>query len=101
MLKVNVRGFEWNQCSNMFRTHGVNLGQNQICAGGEKDEDSCVGDSGGPLMAIDDSNQRVRYHFQYIAGVVSFGAGCGQHGWPAVYTRVDQFMDWILSHMEP
>lgn len=58
-----------------------------------------LGDSGGPLMAVDDANQQVPFHYHYIVGIVSFGLDCGQEGWPGVYTRVDQYIDWLLSHM--
>lgn len=38
----------------------------------------------------------------YLAGIVSFGPSpCGLENWPGVYTRVDSYIDWILSHMRP
>lgn len=43
MLKVELRGAQWNHCSDLFRTHRVTLTQNQMCAGGEADKDSCQG----------------------------------------------------------
>lgn len=52
-------------------------------------------------MATDDTKQQVPYHFHYVVGVVSFGRNCGERGWPGVYTRVDKYMDWLLSHMKP
>ena len=42
-----------------------------MCAGGTKGKDSCSGDSGGPLMAIDETNPFKPYY--YLAGLVSFG----------------------------
>ena len=46
------------------------------------------GDSGGPLMSkISDR--------WYMAGIVSFGAGCEADDPPGVYTRVTAFEDWI------
>lgn len=43
MLKVELRGAQWEHCSNIFRSQRVTLTQNQMCAGGEADKDSCQG----------------------------------------------------------
>lgn len=33
----------------------------------------------------------------FVYGIVSQGPSkCGQKGYPAMYTRVDLYMDWIL-----
>ena len=59
-------------------------------------EDSCNGDSGGPLMV---SKNDVRYQI----GVVSFGTGkripCGA-GIPGVYTKVTKFLPWIAKNLK-
>ncbi|WP_433462553.1 serine protease [Spirillospora sp. CA-128828] len=47
-----------------------------LCAGSEK-ADSCQFDSGGPLIA------RGR-----VVGLVSWGRGCGEPGYPGVYARL-------------
>ncbi|CAG9132954.1 unnamed protein product [Plutella xylostella] len=69
-----------------------------IRAGGERGEanDSCHGDSGGPLLAyIDDEDLPCTYA---VRGIVSWGSQCGQ-GSPGVYTDVNQYMDWIVERV--
>lgn len=45
-LKLEVNGFNLNQCSNVYRRASITLGTNVLCAGGEEGKDSCSGDSG-------------------------------------------------------
>ncbi|KAJ3654561.1 hypothetical protein Zmor_013740 [Zophobas morio] len=93
-LKLWVPVAETSQCSTKFRSAGVNLGNKQLCAGGELGRDSCNGDSGGPLMATT-KNDSAQW---YLEGIVSFGARCGSQGWPGVYTKVGEYIDWIKSN---
>lgn len=56
-----------------------------------------TGDSGGPLMSLENQRQNP---FYYLSGIVSFGPSpCGMEGWPGVYTRVNRYIDWILANM--
>lgn len=67
----------------------VNITDQQLCAGGEFNVDSCYGDSGGPLMS--------QSLYWTLEGVVSFGNRCGLENWPGIYTRVSAYTDWIKS----
>ncbi|XKL69038.1 hypothetical protein PGB90_006807 [Kerria lacca] len=64
-----------------------------ICASGYAGgKDSCIGDSGGPLI-IQQSDGR------WISiGIVSWGIGCGDKEQPGVYTSVEAYMRWIETH---
>jgi len=65
-----------------------------LCAGGEKDKDSCKGDSGGPLMAREDDISPWQ-----IVGVVSGGTKRCGIGAPGIFTRVTHYDQWITDNM--
>lgn len=97
-LKLGLPLVDKNQCNQTYTNAGVQLGYGQICAGGQRGKDSCRGDSGGPLMAV----ERVADGTGKWAavGVVSFGPSpCGMQGWPGIYTKVIDFVPWILSKL--
>ncbi|XP_065082403.1 CLIP domain-containing serine protease B4-like [Ochlerotatus camptorhynchus] len=70
----------------------VLLTEAQICAGGKDGQDTCNGDSGGPLMK--EVSEQGRH---YVIGVVSFGPKkCGEQ-LPGVYTKVEHYHQWIVQ----
>lgn len=63
--------------------------ENMICAGKRAGGgDSCQGDSGGPLAAQTKTSPQ-------LAGIVSWGEGCGRPEKVGVYTRVSRYVEWV------
>ncbi len=79
-------------CSNSYS----NIIPSMLCAGlPQGGKDSCQGDSGGPLIMQNEYTNQ-----QYVlAGIVSFGTGCAQPGFPGVYTRVASFSAWVSNNI--
>ncbi|MEM9187535.1 MAG: trypsin-like serine protease [Myxococcota bacterium] len=67
------------------------LTSDQLAAGvlGVGGRDSCQGDSGGPLVVNGPGGE------PWLAGVVSWGAGCGSPRFPGMYARVASFTSFI------
>lgn len=84
LRKVNVNYVNPTTCNNDY---GGQLTPSLMLCAGEPNggKDSCQGDSGGPIL--DENNVQV--------GVVSFGDGCAQRGYPGVYSRISGGLDWI------
>lgn len=98
-LKVQVPVKSKKECAPVYSTRRVSLGNGQLCAGGVQGKDSCRGDSGGPLMAVFYNSNLYSW---YVTGVVSFGPSpCGVEGWPGVYTKVVEYVPWILKNIKP
>ena len=59
-------------------------------------EDSCNGDSGGPLMSQRGSDFK---NTKYLVGIVSFGTYRCAEGYPGVYTSIEYYLPWIKRNM--
>lgn len=68
------------------------LQDGMLCAGGEQDKDACKGDGGSPLVCKDPVSGS--YH---LAGLVSWGIGCGHREVPGVYVDVKHYLPWITG----
>jgi len=85
LQKVDVPVVSDDDCRDSYGASDIL--DSMICAG-VAGKDSCQGDSGGPFMC---GNQ--------LSGVVSWGYGCAEAGYPGVYTQTSYFIDWINNNM--
>merc|ERR1712113_1353184 len=87
LQKVDVPVVSDDHCRDSYGQSDIT--DSMICAGLDQGgKDSCQGDSGGPFMCGNE-----------LSGVVSWGYGCAEAGYPGVYTQTSYFVDWINSHM--
>ncbi|QQP51066.1 Uncharacterized protein FKW44_012281, partial [Caligus rogercresseyi] len=85
LREVHIPIISNSKCMSMYRKSGQNewIPKIFICAGTTNGgKDSCEGDSGGPLV-IKRKNGRWG-----LAGIISWGIGCGDRNRPGVYTRI-------------
>ncbi|XP_046686836.1 proclotting enzyme-like [Homalodisca vitripennis] len=89
LMEVPIPIWEQKRCSPNF---AQTIFDTNLCAGAyEGGKDSCQGDSGGPLV-IQRRDERWA-----IVGVVSWGIRCGEKDKPGIYTRVNDYLDWIAQ----
>ena len=90
--QVNLPQVDQSFCEATWAENQV--GYDQMCAG-SAGRDTCIYDSGSPLMSRKGS-------MYTLAGVTSFGSKkCGDPHKPGVYTRITSYLDWIHSHTHP
>ncbi|KAI1891751.1 hypothetical protein AGOR_G00146990 [Albula goreensis] len=91
LQKAAVSIIDQSECG---QAYGTGLMPSMLCAGAtEGGKDTCMGDSGGPLTCRGHSGQ------WFVAGVTSWGRGCGRIGFPGVYTRVTAVRQWISQYL--
>ncbi|XP_073828834.1 trypsin eta isoform X2 [Musca autumnalis] len=84
LLTANVTTISKTVCSVSYNNGILN---GMLCAGHLRGgTDSCQGDSGGPLV-----------YNNTLIGVVSWGSGCAQPGFPGVYVDVQYYYKWIME----
>lgn len=91
LLRVDLRLMGQRTCESRPDRGGGKVHSKVFCAANPK-QSTCGGDSGGPVVLTNGT--------PVLAGLVSWGSSrCGGDGRPSVYTRIDQYLDWIDQAM--
>ncbi|XP_046403907.1 trypsin-3-like [Ischnura elegans] len=86
LQKVTVPVYDQNECALAYKTSN-GITDQMFCAGVKEDgKNSCNGDSGGPLVTNDK-----------LYGIVSWGKGCAEGGYPGVYAKVSSMKAFIAK----
>lgn len=96
LQEVDVNVVDPRTCQNALQRAGLGnrfaMHHGWLCAGGEEGKDACSGDGGGPLVCGTEHG-----HGATLAGLVSWGVGCGERGVPGVYTNIANYVNWIYE----
>ncbi|KAL4703805.1 hypothetical protein ACJJTC_011605 [Scirpophaga incertulas] len=99
LQKLDIKTVNREFCSNQYKTlNSIQedeyppVTEQHICAGNLLGgQDSCSGDSGGPLS----------HNGDVIVGIVTFGhLVCGTPNYPGVYVNVANFSQWIVDNAQ-
>nr|XP_002709380.1 plasma kallikrein [Oryctolagus cuniculus] len=92
LQKANIPLVTNEECQKSYRDHAIT--KQMVCAGyKEGGKDACKGDSGGPLVCKHNN-------IWLLVGITSWGEGCARREQPGVYTKVAEYVDWILQKMQ-
>ncbi|CAL8136680.1 unnamed protein product [Orchesella dallaii] len=87
LQKVRLTILDDNPCRLLYLVPFQWIHSSMLCAGKlVGGSDSCDGDSGGPMKAVNGG---------YLAGIVSWGTICAFPLQPGVNTEVSHYIDWI------
>ena len=89
-VEVNVSNHE--QCNTIYQPlYGDDSVTERMMCASRTGTNTCQGDSGSPVIEKLSSKQ---------VGIVSWGENCIDPDYPAVYTKVQDQYDWIMSYVD-
>jgi len=83
-----VKVIDQRRCRRLYSHLDRPITEDMVCAA-DAGRDHCFGDSGAPLV-----------HRGCSYGIVSFAHGCADPHFPGVYTRLANYVTWILRILE-
>ncbi|EDW81955.2 uncharacterized protein Dwil_GK25542 [Drosophila willistoni] len=93
-LRTSVECLSSASCRSVYGD--INIGQ--MCVGGSTEAGTCHGDSGGPLMLLDDNG--IGSQSYYLVGLISLGwSSCNNRNRPMIFTRVEHYIPWLIATM--
>ncbi|KAG8581590.1 hypothetical protein GDO81_007728 [Engystomops pustulosus] len=96
LMEIEIPVVADDECKVGFRKIGRVLTEDMICAGFKQGgRDACSGDSGGPMVTLSPETNS-----WYLAGIVSWGVGCGESDKYGVYSNVYKNVDFIKKNAE-
>lgn len=98
LKKAEVQFLNLGECKTLLH-HSSMVTDKQTCTVPETGN-ACMGDSGGPLTALDTYNDEVVQLGIISFGKASSGRGCSSQDTDiVVYTKVYAYRDWIIEHV--
>ncbi|GFH44180.1 hypothetical protein CTEN210_00654 [Chaetoceros tenuissimus] len=85
LFHVEVKYVPHSICVSNYEDHIFDVTNNMMCAA-DPGQDSCNGDSGGPLMDRENNT---------LVGIVSWGEDCAHPEYPGVYAKISSQWNWI------
>lgn len=99
-MRADLEPVETKECEKMYsKSVGpIAITGQQVCGRGIETSSTCGGDSGGPSQVVTAINKKPRF-VQY--GIISFRTVFCSNDVPIVFTKVSEYMDWILTNIKP
>ncbi|GAB5576578.1 mannan-binding lectin serine protease 1 isoform X2 [Prionailurus iriomotensis] len=91
LMEIEIPIVDHRTCQEAYAPLKKKVTRDMICAG-EKEggKDACSGDSGGPMVTLDNATGQ-----WYLVGTVSWGDDCGKKDRYGVYSYIYYNTDWI------